>query len=181
VGSVAGSRRAAREVFCSAAMKMPMSLLDPGLQRQSARNVEGAEFRFRGTKQVLMDRETFPATEFVILVVKDIENSFPTPISTPMQLADNFAQVDFGFPAALWNSGRERDGRVQHAQQEQTLVILLQTILSHLAHDEIQNLRQCSGSVLREQLLQAGQAKFFITGIGHFRYAVGNHQEEIAR
>jgi hypothetical protein len=50
-------------------------------------------------------------------------------------------QVGFGFPAPLWNSGRERNGRIQHAQQEQTLVILLQTILSHLAHDEIPNLR----------------------------------------
>jgi hypothetical protein len=39
--------------------------------------------------------------------------------------------------SSLWNSSRERDGRVQHAQQEQTLVILLQTILSHLAHDEV--------------------------------------------
>ena len=46
-------------------------------------------------------------------------------------------QVGFGFPAPLWNSGRERDGRVQHAQQEQTLVILLQTIFSRLTHDEI--------------------------------------------
>jgi hypothetical protein len=86
-----------------------------------------------------------------------------------------------GFPAPLWNSGRERDGRVQHAQQEQTLVILLRTILSDLAHDEIPNLRQGSGSVLCKQLLQAGQSKFLIFGIGHFRYAVGNHQEEIAR
>jgi hypothetical protein len=88
--------------------------------------------------------------------------------------------LGFGFPAPLWNSGRERDGRVQHAQQERTLVILLQTILSHLTHDEIRNLGQGSGSVLCQQLLQAGQAKFFISGIGHFRYAVGNHQEEIA-
>jgi hypothetical protein len=39
--------------------------------------------------------------------------------------------------SSLWNSSRERDGRVQHAQQEQTLVILLQTIFSHLAHDEV--------------------------------------------
>jgi hypothetical protein len=53
----------------------------------------------------------------------------------------------------------------QHAQQEQTLVILLHTILSHLAHDEIPNLRQRSGSVLCQQLLQAGQAKVFISGI----------------
>ena len=89
--------------------------------------------------------------------------------------------LGFGSPAPLGNSGRERDGRVQHAQQEQTLVILLQTILSHLAHNEIPNLRQGSGSVLCQQLLQAGQAKFFISGIGYFRYAVGNHQEEIAR
>jgi hypothetical protein len=72
-------------------------------------------------------------------------------------------------------------GRVQNAQQEQTLVILLQTVLSHLLHDEIPNLRQGSGSVLRQQLLQACQAKFFISGVGYFRYAIGNHQEEIAR
>ena len=47
----------------------------------------------------------------------------------------------FRISRAVWNSGRERDGRVQHAQQEDTLVILLRTILSHLAHDEIPNLR----------------------------------------
>ena len=87
----------------------------------------------------------------------------------------------FVCPAPLWSSGRERDSRVQNAQQEQTLVILLQTISSHLANDEIPNLRQGSGSVLRQQLLQAGQAKFFVSGIGHFRYAVGKHQKQILR
>jgi hypothetical protein len=50
----------------------------------------------------------------------------------------------------LWNSGRERHGRIQYAQQEQTLVILLQTIFSHFAHDQIPNLRQGPGSVLRQ-------------------------------
>ncbi len=38
-----------------------------------------------------------------------------------------YVKVGFGSPAPRWNSGRERHGRVQHAQQEQTLVILLQT------------------------------------------------------
>ncbi len=32
-------------------------------------------------------------------------------------------QVGSGFPVPVWNSGRERDGWVQHAQQEQTLVM----------------------------------------------------------
>ena len=36
-------------------------------------------------------------------------------------------QVGFEFPAALWNSGLEGDDRVEHSQQEQTLVILLPT------------------------------------------------------
>ena len=70
---------------------------------------------------------------------------------------------------------------VPPALLEDGRVILLQAVLSHFAHDEIPSLRQGSVSVSRQQLLQACQAKFFISGIGHFRYAVGNHQEEIAR
>ena len=78
-----------------------------------------------------------------------------------MHLADIAAgplcvQVSFGF-LGLLELGGERDGRVEDAQQEETLVILLQTILPHLAHDEIPNLRQGSGSVLRQQVLKAGE------------------------
>ncbi len=48
--------------------------------------------------------------------------------------------------------------------RQQTLVILLQTISSHLANDEIPRiLRQGSGSVLRQQLLQVGQVKNFVS------------------
>jgi hypothetical protein len=56
----------------------------------------------------------------------------------------------FGFPAPFWNSIRERNGWVQYAEQEQTLVILLQTILPHLLHDRIPNLRQGFGSMSRQ-------------------------------
>ncbi len=88
--------------------------------------------------------------------------------------------MGFGFTAPLWKSCLEGGDRVEHSQQEQALVVLLQTILFHVAHDQIPNLRQGSRGVLRQQILQACQAKFFTSGIGHFRYAVGNHQEEIA-
>jgi hypothetical protein len=57
------------------------------------------------------------------------------------------SQTGIGSLAPPGQSGRESDGRIQHAQQEQTLVILLQAKLSHLAHDQIPNLRQGAGSV----------------------------------
>lgn len=65
----------------------------------------------------------------------------------------------FPFSWALWNSVRGRDGWVQNAQQEEALVILLRTIQSHLAHSQIHNLRQGSGSVLCQQLLKAGHLR----------------------
>lgn len=87
-------------------------------------------------------------------------------------------RVGFGFPAALWNSGRR--GTVQHAQQKQTwsscYIPYFRT--SRMMRPQISS--KALVAMLRHQLLQAGQAKFLTSGISHFRYTVGNHREEIA-
>ncbi len=102
------------------------------------------EWPSRAIRRVLSERVAFgilPAALFALL--RSCPSSGRKHCVSPGHITVRpwCVQVGFGFPAPLWNSGRERDGRIQHAQQEQTLVILLQTILSHLAHDEIPNLR----------------------------------------
>jgi len=69
---------------------------------------------------------------------------------------------------------------VKNPDQEHGLVILLQTILTYLLHDQLQDLWQRLCRVFRQQLLQTGQSKFLVPIIGHFRYAVGEHQEQVA-
>ena len=68
-----------------------------------------------------------------------------------------------------------------NSDQKQGLVILLQTVLACLLHDQLPDMRQGLCCVLRKQLFQAGQSKLFALLIGHFLYAVGQHQEQIAQ
>jgi hypothetical protein len=67
-----------------------------------------------------------------------------------------------------------------NSDQKQSLVILLRTVLTYLLQDQLTNVRQWLCSILRQQLRQAGQSKVFVSVVGDFGYAVGEHQEQIA-
>ena len=72
------------------------------------------------------------------------------------------------------NPGREamlqqqQFGLMANSDQEQGLVILLQTVLVYLLHDQLPNVRQGLCGVLRQQLFQAGQSKLFVPLVGYF-------------
>jgi hypothetical protein len=55
-----------------------------------------------------------------------------------------------------------------NSDQKQGLVILLQTVLVYLLHDQLPNVLQGLCRVLRQQLFKTGQSKLFVPHVGYF-------------
>src|SRR6516165_9434947 len=67
------------------------------------------------------------------------------------------------------------------AEQQQTLVILLHSVLPYFSHDQFPNLRQGLCCEFAQQLLQSCQTKLLVPLVDHFCDAIRDQQEHVTR